>query len=91
MAIRTGGGVVLQFTAPATATRLYLGVADALGFAAQTGWYSDNTGSYEFSASLTNAGVNPTGAVPEPETYALMLAGLGLLGFAARRRRQKAA
>jgi hypothetical protein len=29
--------------------------------------------------------------VPEPETYAMMLAGLGLLGFAARRRKQKAA
>ena len=25
--------------------------------------------------------------VPEPETYALMLAGLGLVGFAARRRK----
>jgi len=29
-------------------------------------------------------------AVPEPETYAMMLASLGLLGFVARRRRQKA-
>lgn len=28
-------------------------------------------------------------AVPEPETYAMLLAGLGLLGFVARRRRQR--
>lgn len=32
-------------------------------------------------------GVNVS-AVPEPETYAMMLAGLGLIGFAARRRKQ---
>jgi hypothetical protein len=30
-------------------------------------------------------------AVPEPETYAMMLAGLGLMGFVARRRKQRAA
>ena len=29
-----------------------------------------------------------TPAIPEPETYAMMLAGLGLLGFVARRRRR---
>jgi len=29
----------------------------------------------------------PVTAVPEPETYAMMLAGLGLMGFAARRRK----
>jgi hypothetical protein len=27
--------------------------------------------------------------IPEPEAYAMMLAGLGLLGVAARRRKQK--
>ena len=30
-------------------------------------------------------------AIPEPETYSMLLAGLGLLGFAARRRKQKEA
>lgn len=34
---------------------------------------------------LTNAG-----PVPEPETYAMLLAGLGILGFAARRKRMAA-
>ena len=32
--------------------------------------------------------VSLTAAVPEPETYAMLLAGLGLVGFAARRRKQ---
>ena len=36
-------------------------------------------------------GVPPVTPVPEPETYAMLLSGLGLLGFAARRKRRAAA
>lgn len=33
-------------------------------------------------------GATPTTPIPEPETYAMLLAGLGLMGFVARRRRK---
>lgn len=40
--------------------------------------------------TVTTSSLSPfaVAAVPEPQTYALMLAGLGLVGFAARRRKQ---
>lgn len=52
----------------------------------------------QFALHVQSIGTNgdsgwyvPTTPIPEPETYALMLAGLGLLGFHARRRKQKEA
>lgn len=50
------------------------------------GWRSgDNTGIYQ---GTDWERVVFTSAVPEPETYAMLLAGLGLLGFTARRRKK---
>ena len=55
-------------------------------------------GTYHFDISGTFGPSATTGQysllmaatpVPEPETYAMMLAGLGLMGFVARRRRQQ--
>ena len=39
------------------------------------------------TTGVTTQSLNVLAAVPEPETYAMMLAGLGLIGFSARRRR----
>lgn len=52
-------------------------------------WFLDGTGS-DFAIDLAGAtgpvSLTITASVPEPESYALMLAGLALIGFAARRR-----
>ena len=51
-------------------------------FTSETGMhdFSITTGTVAFEIAVTNP-------VPEPETYALMLAGLGAIGFVARRRK----
>ncbi len=44
----------------------------------------DYSGSSEFGSYAGNIAISP---IPEPETYAMLLVGLGLIGFAARRRK----
>ena len=59
-------------------------------------WGASNAGNYYLAVGgLSNGeqggiytGAISVTAVPEPETYAMMLAGLGALGFLARRRRK---
>jgi len=74
-----------------------------LHFGNGTGGPGNGTAFYEFNAgssgiekffthlqASSNAGLYRITAVPEPETYAMMLAGLALVGVAARRRRSRA-
>lgn len=63
--------------------------------------FMSNTGGWWFVADVVAPGgatgliaardLAPTAVIPEPETYAMMLAGLGLLGFTAARRSKKMA
>lgn len=75
--------------AAATAAGAFSSTSNVIGLSASL---SAATGGPEtfFVASSTGGGtVPPVASVPEPETYGMLLSGLGLLGFVARRRRRK--
>ncbi|MEP6763800.1 MAG: PEP-CTERM sorting domain-containing protein [Gemmatimonadaceae bacterium] len=78
-------GGIQQFLVPGGATRLILGVADAFNFNGDPSFYDDNVGNLTASFSIS-ASTQPPTTAPEPSTYALMVAGLAAIGFAARRR-----
>ena len=63
------------------------GVVQFTGTFSSISWTDTFENFYAFTVGVNG----PIGAVPEPESYAMLLAGLGLLGFVARRRKQKAA
>jgi hypothetical protein len=87
-------------TAPLNVNNVLIGSGGGEG---RTGYIADFTFSsayqyYEFGASTVAIGmgnqdqelsaVGNLAPVPEPETYALMMAGLGVVGFVARRRKR---
>ncbi len=91
-----------QYSGFATPTRIpfsaspsFIGLALTLddgihyGFARFAGTYLVSY-AFESTPGLGIDVASTIAPVPEPETYALMLAGLGVLGFAARRRRGQA-
>ena len=79
---------VLSFTISGTGLTLASLEQNALGqfFAADI--LSGTTG---LTGAVDASDRLPPTSIPEPETYAMMLAGLGLMAFVARRRKQKAA
>jgi hypothetical protein len=66
-----------------------VGITSYFGGSVPAQQYAQNQwGNY---STFTGTFTSPVSAVPEPETYALLLAGLGLVGAVARRRQQRKA
>lgn len=79
----TSTNVYQQFTAPAGATRLFLGIPDGFGFDDEPGAYDDNDGAYRVRVGINEV---PDPAIPEPLSCVMALFGLGALGIVLRRR-----
>jgi hypothetical protein len=83
-------GVTFDNAAILGGTTLPLPTISTLSVSGLNGAFVSSIGEIGSPGSLSSPG-SITTAVPEPETYAMMLAGLGVLGFRVRRRMRQAA
>jgi PEP-CTERM motif len=72
------GGMLHRILVPQSATRLYLGFADANGYAGPPGAYVDNSGSLQVTVNITG--------VPEPGSMAMLGTAAGGWAFLRRRK-----
>jgi len=97
IASAAGTGALTQFPMPVggSTTGTYSNTFSVQGqtnlvFFLVPSFYSSNGDHANTYFNITNLDLNYVAAVPEPETYAMMLAGLGLLGFMRRQKQQTA-
>jgi hypothetical protein len=83
LTISWGSNSTVLYTGHSSGGVLFAGIIDGAGFTSVTFSATARDDGIDFDRLVYKGG---TGVIPEPATWALMIAGFGLVGFAARRR-----